>query len=101
VSIFHLIFGERVMNQIYIYGSIIFMGALLFGLLFYSFYIVLTSKVTNSQEKTGKNSVEVLNNMVSQKEHVAVNHKKNTLNPSNQKSIKNISKNKKRARKAA
>lgn len=88
------------MEQFFVYGTTIILGALLFGLLLYSFYIVLTSKDTSYKGKTGKDSAEIANNMVSQEEHPAISDKTKTPKPTNQPPQK-TPKNKKGKRKAA
>jgi hypothetical protein len=72
------------MQQIFLYGTTIILGALLFGLLLYSFYIVLTSKDENYKKQTGKDSTEIINGTVSLEKHPAIPDKTKILKPTNQ-----------------
>lgn len=72
------------MEQFFVYGTTIILGALLFGLLLYSFYIVLTSKDENYKKQTKADSAETMNNRVSLEEHLAISDNPKTPNPKNQ-----------------
>jgi len=87
------------MEQFFVYGTTIILGALLFGLLLYSFYIVLTSKDEN-YKKTKADSAETMNNTVSLEEHLAISDNPKTPKPTNKPPQKTPT-NKKGKRKAA
>lgn len=88
------------MEQFFVYGITIVLGAFLFGLMLYSFYIVLTSKDTSYKKQTGEDSAKTTNNTVSQEEHPAISDKTKTPKPTNQPPQK-TPKHKKGKRKAA
>ena len=72
------------MEQLFVYGTTIILGALLFGLMLYSFYIVLTSKDENYKKQTKADSAEAMNNAVSLEEHLAISDNPKTPKPKNQ-----------------
>lgn len=89
------------MEQIFLYGTTIILSAILFGLLFYSFYIVLTSKDKNYEEQTGEDSSKSTDNMVSRKENIAIPNRTKMHHSTNQHPHKKTPHNKKGTRKAA
>jgi len=89
------------MEQVFLYGTTIILGAFLFGLLFYSFYIVLTSKDENYEEQTGEDSTKLSDNIGSRKENIAIPNRVKMHHPTNQQPPKKTPPNKKGTRKAA